>query len=334
MLPGMEADPTMAVLQEGRFACPGARVGHAGDATAGTGCSLVLMDRPARYAVHVGGGASSLRQVAAVFAGHSVTMADAFLVAGGSAYGLDAAGGVLRALEALGRGTPVGRMVVPAVPAAAVFDLFVGTTRPDAATGAAAVADARPDDAREGRVGAGSGCTVGKLLGLDRAMWGGVGVATLRWPDGLVVAALAVVNAFGNVRDPARGAFVAGARDGAGGFVDAEDALQAGWMGLASGTAGQNTTIGVVATNGRLDGVGCHRAAALAAIALPDCIRPCWTGVDGDVVFLGATGDMAADPHQVGVGARRALERAIVRAVTAANAGGGMPGEAPDWGNA
>ncbi len=324
----MEADPTDMVIQEGSFHCPGVRVGHAGDADLGSGCSVVVLDHASRYAVHVGGGAASLRQVAAVFAGHSVTMADAFLVSGGSAYGLDATGGVLRALEAAGRGTPVGRMVVPAVPSAAVFDLFVGSTRPGPEMGAAAVVDARFADGREGRIGAGSGCTVGKLLGLDRAMWGGVGVATAVWPDGLTVSALAVVNAFGNVRDPDSGDFVAGARDGAGGFVDAERALIGGWMGLASGTAGQNTTIGVVVTNGTLDGVGCTRAATLAATALPDCIRPCWTGVDGDVVFLAATGRQVADAHQVGIGACRALQRAIVRAVTVANVDGPLPGDA------
>lgn len=327
----METDFTNSEVLAGTFSCPGVRVGHAGGADLGTGCSVVVMERPARYAVHVGGGASSLRQVAAVFPGHSVTMADAFLVTGGSAYGLDASGGVLRVLEAEGRGTPVGRMVVPAVPTAAVFDLFQGSTRPDPAMGAAAVRDARLEDRREGRVGAGSGCTVGKLLGLDRAMWGGVGVATVQWPHGLAVSAMAVVNAFGNVRDPDSGVFVAGARDGGGGFVDAEDALAAGWMSLAPGTSGQNTTIGVVVTNGTLDGVGCTRAAALASVAMPECLRPCWTGVDGDVVFLGATGDLPADAHQVGIGARRALQCAIVRAVRAANAAGTLPGESATW---
>ena len=294
---------------------------------------VVVMDCPARYAVHVGGGASSLRQVAAVFPGHSVTMADAFLVTGGSAYGLDSAGGVLRVLEAEGRGTPVGRMVVPAVPTAAVFDLFQGKTRPDPAMGAAAARDARPDDDREGRIGAGSGCTVGKVLGPDRAMWGGVGVATVTWPDGLAVAALAVVNAFGNVRDPDSGTFVAGARDLSGGFIDAEEALAAGWMNLAPGSSGQNTTIGVILTNGSLDGVGCTRAAVLASVAMPECLRPCWTGVDGDVVFLGTTGACAADAHQIGIGGRRALQCAIVRAVRSANAVGAPPGESAAWEN-
>jgi L-aminopeptidase/D-esterase-like protein len=161
--------------------------------------------------------------------------------------------------------------------------------------GYAAVLDANPDDEREGRVGAGSGCTVGKVAGIDRAMWGGVGVATAKWPNGLHVAALVVVNAFGNIIDPKTGQTVAGARDltKPGAFISAEASLIDGFMARMTG---MNTTIGIVITNAKLSGSECYRAATLAS-----------------------------DSHQVGVGANAVLQRAIVRAAIAANLDGSLP---------
>lgn len=286
----------------------------------------MVLPRAVPYAVHVGGGASSLRQVAAQVPGHSVTVADAFLVTGGSAFGLDASGGVLAGLEAQGRGTAVGRMRVPAVPAAAIFDLYVGDpkARPDGAMGSAALAAARPGTVAEGRVGAASAATVGKILGLDRASWGGLAVATVRLDGGLVVSALAVVNAFGNVVDPRTGAFVAGPRDGLGGFADTEEAILAGALSRFA-SAPSNTTVGIVVTNGILDRSRCLRATWLAAQAMPLCLRPAWSALDGDTLFLAATGEVPAEPHAVGIAGREALARAIVRAVTLAN----PPGS--DW---
>jgi L-aminopeptidase/D-esterase-like protein len=155
-------------------------------------------------------------------------------------------------------------------------------------------------------------------------MWGGVGLATAVGPGDLRVAALAVVNAFGNVRDPVTGTWVAGVRDGSGGFVDVEEAMLSGALArrrveLLSG----NTTICVVVTNARLDPAECLRASVLGGQALIRAIRPCQTAMDGDVVFLASTGDLVGDSHQVGVAAARALERAIVRAAAVSNPPGG-----------
>ncbi|NOZ00393.1 MAG: peptidase S58 family protein, partial [Deltaproteobacteria bacterium] len=260
----------------------------------------------------------SMRQVSALVPNHSVSAADAVLVCGGSAYGLDAAGGVLAWLEEQGRGTRVGSMRVPSVPSAAVFDLFTGNgrVRPDRAMGRDACLDAREAGILEGRVGAGAGATVGKLMGLERAAWGGVGVAGVELPGGLVVTAMAVVNAFGSVRDPETRAFVAGAFADDGLPADPTELVMAGVMGerLRSMT---NTTIGVIVTNASLDQDACRRAAVMAGQALPDCIVPCQTMVDGDMVFAASAGEIMADPHQVGIAGRKALSRAVIRAVTA-----------------
>jgi L-aminopeptidase/D-esterase-like protein len=319
-----DSTPARVPVDEGAFECPDVAVGHAAHPSGSTGCTVMVLPRACPYAVHVGGGASSLRQVAALVPGHSVTVADAFLVTGGSAYGLDAAGGVLAGLEARGRGTVVGRMRVPAVPTVALFDLYVGDpdARPDQAMGAAALAAARVGAPEEGRVGAASAASVGKILGVERASWGGLAVATVRLDGGLVVSALAVVNAFGSVVDPRTGGFVAGPHDGLGGFVDTEEAILAGALAARFASSPSNTTIGLIVTNGRLDGDRCSRAAWIAAQAMPMCLRPAWTAVDGDTVFLAATGEVAAEPHAVGIAGREALMRAIVRAVTLANVPG------------
>jgi len=317
-----DSRPAPVPVLEGVFDCPGVSVGHATH-PGRTGCSVVVLPRACPYAVHVGGGATSLRQVAGLVPGHSVTVADAFVVAGGSAYGLDASGGVLAGLEAEGRGTAVGRMRVPAVPAAAIFDLYVGDpmARPDAAMGASALAAATVGGSGEGRVGAGTMATVGKILGVDRASWGGIGQASVHLDGGVVVSALAVVNAFGGVVDPRTGAFVAGPRDGLGGIADTEEAILAGALSRFASPP-SNTTIGIVVTNGTMDTLRCTRSAWLAAQAMPACLRPAWSAVDGDVVFLAATGEVAAEPHAVGIAGREALVRAIVRAVTLANVPG------------
>jgi L-aminopeptidase/D-esterase-like protein len=316
-------------VRDGWAAGIGAAVGHAQVPGARTGCTVVVLPGASPYAALSAGGATSSRQVAALQRDHSVTVADAFLVAGGSAFGLDATGGALRWLERRGRGTRVGSMRVPAVPSVAVFDLPLNPdgSRPGVAEGEAACEAARPDVVPEGRVGAGSGTTVGKVLGLAHAMWGGVGAATVVVPGGPTVSALVVVNAFGNVCDPASGACVAGARDPSGGFADAEALLMGGLMGAHLRSMAGNTTVALVVTDGRLDAAGCLRASVLAAQALPLCVRPCQTAVDGDTVLLASVGDKEADAHQVGLAARHAVVRAVLRAVRLANPpGGDFPG--------
>lgn len=317
---GTRPEPVPVI--EGEFRCPGVAVGSVSHPSGSTGCTVVVMPHASPYAAHVGGGATSLRQVAGLVPGHSVAVADAFLLAGGSAYGLDASGGVLAGLEARGRGTAVGRMRVPAVPAAALFDLGVGdpTVRPDAALGRAALESAREGAVDEGRAGAATAATVGKLLGVDRASHGGQAVATVELGGGLVVSALAAVNAFGSVLDPRTGLFVAGPRQDDGALLDTEATILGGALSRFAGPS-SNTTLAVVCTNGKLSRDACLRAAWLASQALPLCVRPSWTALDGDVVFLAATGAVAAEPHAVGIAAREALVRAIVRAVRLANAG-------------
>jgi len=304
-------------IADGTTGLPGILVGHYSDHAALTGCTVVVLPRACHYAVHVMGGATSFRQVAGIVRNHSVDVADAILITGGSAFGLDATGGVLEWLEGQGRGTRVGSMRVPSVPTAAVFDLFVGDgdVRPRGKAGLSACKEASEGLVIEGRIGAGTGATVGKLLGLNRASWGGVGVSGIRLEKGVVVTAVAVVNAFGNVYDPKTGEFLAGARADDGQPTDSDELVMAGVMDdrLRSLT---NTTIGVVLTNAGLDQRACARAAEMAGQALPGCIRPCQTAVDGDMVFLASTGETEADPHQIGTAGRKALSRAIVRAVT------------------
>ena len=311
-------------LPEGCTGIEGVRVGHAADPEALTGCTVIVCPDRGPYGVHASGGAISTRQVSALVRGHAVRWCDAVLVCGGSAYGLDAAGGVLRWLEERGRGTPVGTMRVPSVPSAALFDLFVGDSqvRPDARMGRAACECATADRVPEGRVGAGIGATVGKALGMDRACWGGVGLASLRLPSGAVVAAVAVVNAFGNVHDPETGRCIAGARREDGTFEDAESAILRGLL-FDRIHAMQNTTIGVVVSDAALSADGCGRAAVIGAQAIPRCIRPAETLLDGDIVFVVSCGDrLPSEPQMVGIAGRIALERAIVRAVTAGDRAG------------
>jgi len=297
----------------------GVRIGHAGDPVGLTGCTVVLLPPGSKGGVEVRGGAPGTRETDLLRPANLVEEVHAFLITGGSAFGLDSAGGALRWLEERGRGVALGTMRVPAVPTVTVFDLTFGIpgVRPDASTGYAACEAAVAHPVAEGRVGAGAGTAVGKVLGPGRAMWGGVGAATVEFQSGLKVAALAVVNAFGNIHDPETGQCVAGARDMSGGFVDAEHLVLLGILGQR--LRGDATTVGVVVTNGDLSPTECRRAAVIASQAFPACIRPCWTAVDGDSVLLASVGEEEAEAHQVGVAGRSALVRAILRAVAIAN---------------
>lgn len=303
----------------------GLKVGHAQDMDALTGCTVLLFPEPAIYAAYALGGGVSVRQVSALIPGHALHRADAVMVCGGSAYGLDAAGGVMAWLEKRGRGIKIGQVLVPSVPTVAIFDLLVGagSVRPDQRMGWMACEAAREHEVLEGRVGAGAGATVGKVLGVERASWGGVGVATVKSFHGVSVFALAVVNAFGNVHDPDSRVCLAGARDEDGAFVDAQALVAKGLLQERSHLQlSGNTSVGVVVTDAHLNAQGCLRAAILASQALARCIYPSSTAVDGDIVFFCACGTKAAsDPNALGVLGAEALSRAIVRAVTVGGAG-------------
>ena len=308
----------------------GIAVGHASDAEGGTGLTVVRgIDAAMRCSAAIIGRATGTRELDASSPFHLVDRIDAVVLTGGSAYGLDSAGGVMRWMEERGRGFPVGAGVVPIVPAAVVFDLAPFgrfDARPTAAMGHAAAESASSRHIAQGSVGAGTGTTVGKAAGRTGMMKGGVGLATVS-SDALVVGAIAVVNAFGDVRD-ASGRILAGARSDGGGFADARALLAAGVTHRRFGeTAMQNTTLAVVATNIVLSRVELRQLAFAASAALYRRITPTGTSVDGDIIFaLGPMAGDAAPVMQVESLAVDALEQAIENAVRFAVGREGVPG--------
>ena len=303
------------------FAPCGLVVGHATDVDGATGCTVVRGAGAAfRCGVHVPGRATGSRELALLEPAHHVDRIDALLLTGGSAYGLDAAAGVMRWMEERGRGYSVGSGVVPIVPAAVIFDLApLGRfdARPTPAMAYQACNDATAD-VREGSVGAGTGATVGKAGGPAGSMKGGVGVGAEDAGD-LSVRALAVVNALGDVRD-ATGRIIAGARGPDGDWLDTEAMLARGVTEPPTRfdqVAGRSTTLCVVCTNAALDRVQLGALARAASAALYRRITPVATLFDGDVVFATAPldGGVTAPPLQVEALAVRALSTAIERAV-------------------
>lgn len=309
-------------------AVPGLSVGHYTDAAAATGCTVVLGPPDGmRAAAYVRGRATGTRELDALSPGHLVPAIHALLLTGGSAYGLGAADGVMRWLARRGRGFPVGAGVVPIVPAAVIFDL-APLGRPDrwpTADGGVAACEAAGAEVAEGSVGAGTGATVGKVLGAAGAMKGGLGTWAERSGD-VVVGALAVVNAFGDVRDGA-GQIIAGAR-GRKGFVDAARYLaDGGPPGGSFATPGANTTLVVVGTNIRVERTQLVEIARSAADALAQRITPVGTQFDGDVVFALSAGDgQPPTALMVELLAQRATATAIERAVRMARGTKEVPG--------
>jgi L-aminopeptidase/D-esterase-like protein len=295
-------------------------IGHATDAAGATGCTVVRGATGAfRCGVHVLGRATGTREIDSLTPGHLVDRVDAIFLTGGSAYGLDAAAGVMRWMEERQRGFPVGAGVVPIVPSAVVFDLApLGRfdARPTAAMAYDACERATPDVV-EGSVGAGTGATVGKVAGPDACMKGGIGCGAAE-SGTVVVRALAVVNALGDVRNR-EGHIVAGARDDDGHWIDSEQWLARAPSGASDfgRIAGHNTTLCVVSTNAMLDRVQLAAVARAASAALYRRITPVGTSVDGDVVFATAPaeGGVSALPAVVELLAVRALEIAIERGV-------------------
>jgi len=306
---------------------PGFRVGHAGDRAGCTGCTVILCPDGATAGVDIRGSASGTRELDALSPMHLVPGVHAVLLAGGSAFGLDAAGGVMRFLEERGVGFDVGVTRVPIVPAAILFDLRLGSARarPDAAMAYAACQAAVERDIPEGSVGAGTGASVGKLFGLAQAMKSGVGVARRRLGDDVRLGALAVVNAFGDVCHPDSGSLLAGARVAPDRMelIDTAEAMRQG--ALPPGFRGENTTLAVVATNARLTKLQATKLAQVAQHGLIRAIRPVHTTLDGDLVIALASGEVAGDQNALGIAAADALAEAIVRAVTQATSLGGLP---------
>jgi L-aminopeptidase/D-esterase-like protein len=315
---------------------PGIRVGQADDYEALTGCTVVLCEGGAVGGVDVRGGAPGTRETDLLRPMHLVQRVHAVLLAGGSAFGLDAASGVVRYLEErrIGFDTRIAR--VPIVPAAILFDLGIGRkdVRPDAAMGYEACRRASNRRPAEGNAGAGMGATVGKIFGMAGAMKSGIGTAGVDLGGGAVVGALVAVNCLGDVVD-AEGRILAGARPvrlgplrlgGRGLFADTMRILRTAPGRTILRLAGRaNTLLGVVATNARLTKEQANLVAQMAHDGVARAIRPAHTLLDGDTVFCLSTGSRRLDVNLVGAFAAEAVARAIERAVTAAHGAGGLP---------
>ncbi|NTU82639.1 MAG: P1 family peptidase [Chloroflexales bacterium] len=309
---------------------PGITVGHAQDLETLTGVTVVLTPRGAMGGVDVRGGAPGTRETDLLAPEASMQEVHAVAICGGSAMGLAAVTGVVDWLREGGFGFDAGIARVPIVPAAVIFDLALGSARfPDAAMGYAACA-AAGTATEEGCVGAGAGATVGKLLGMSAAMKSGIGTWSETLPDGTMVGALVVVNAFGDVRCES-GSLIAGVRDPETGRLASAMALLRDprllpAFGGARGREGTNTTIAVVATDATLTKPEARKLAQMAQDGLARTISPIHTPFDGDTVFVLATGRRPA-PHMVVLGsiAAEVLARAVERAALAATGMGGLP---------
>lgn len=309
-------------------AVPGIKVGHYTLAARPTGCTVVLAEAGATAAVDVRGAAPATRETDVLDPVNSVQVAHAIVLAGGSAFGLDSASGVMRYLEEKKIGFAFGPAHVPIVPAAALFDLSVGdgTIRPTADCGYRAATSATTAPVAEGSVGAGAGATIGKAGGAAHAMKGGIGSASIQLPNGIIVSALVALNAFGDVIDPDTGKVLAGARKADGRtFADARTLLRAGAVAFDAGS--QNTTLGVIATNARLTKTEARRIAQMAHDGYARALAPVHTPVDGDTVFVLATGSRGgpASVGQVGAIAADVMATAIVRAARQATSVAGYP---------
>jgi L-aminopeptidase/D-esterase-like protein len=315
---------------------PGVEVGHAQDAAALTGCSVILFRKGAVAGVDVRGSAPGTRETDLLNPINLVQKVNAILLAGGSAFGLDAAGGVMRYLAERKIGFNAGVARVPIVPAAILFDLGLGRSdiRPDAAMGYQACVNASGTEARQGNVGAGTGASVGKLFGNALAMKSGLGSTCLEVGGGVKVGAIVAVNAFGDVTQD--GGIIAGLRSGrvgpvkVGGREDFADTLEmlktfAGRnvLGLTTRT---NTVIGVVATNALLTKAEATKVAQMAQDGLARTIRPAHTMLDGDTIFAASSGSKKSSVTTIGAFAAEAVAQAILQAVQTAESAGGLPG--------
>lgn len=302
---------------------PNIRVGHDTNLEAGTGCTVIICDTPAVGGIDVRGGAPATRETDLLRPLNMVEGVHAILLTGGSAFGLDAASGVMRYLAERNIGFDVGVAKVPIVPAAAIFDLGFGSAsvRPDADAGYRACEQATSDPVAQGNIGAGTGATVGKLLGPAFMMKGGLGSASMRMDDGTLVGAIVAVNALGDVIDPLTQQVIAGTRNPIGGFI-------------ASNPFG-NTTIAVVATSASLSKDSANKVAQMAHNGLAQAIRPAHTMFDGDTVFALALGTAsqvgttqataALQVSIIGAAAATTLARAIIKAVRNATELHGVP---------
>jgi L-aminopeptidase/D-esterase-like protein len=298
----------------------GILVGHATDLTGYTGCTVILCEEGAVCGLDVRGSAAGTRQVDSLSLSHIVEQIHAVLLCGGSSFGLDAATGVVKFLEEKGIGFDVGVARIPIIPSAVIFDLFFGDAkaRPTAAMGYEACINAK-ETVDEGSVGAGTGATVGKLFEVSRAMKGGIGTSSIVMPDGLIVGALVVVNAFGDIIDNITGKIIAGARvsEESLEFAHTSDSLKKGIVKKQFGLI--NTTLGVVATNARFNKRDITKVAQISQCGLIKTISPVHTTFDGDLIFALSSGKIEADINRVGVLSEFVIAEAVKRAIKKAD---------------
>lgn len=311
----------------GLTSIPGFKVGHAQDPEALTGCTVILCPPNTVGGVDQRGGAPGTRETDLLHPMHLVNIVNAILLTGGSAFGLDAAAGVMRYCEENKMGVNVGPTHVPIVPAAVLFDLGVGDpkVRPDAEMGYQACINASEEQPAEGNVGAGTGATVGKILTMKMATKSGIGTANIDLGGGGKVAAIVAVNAFGDVVDPENGEIIAGARR-IKGFADTVKVMKS-FVGkkVMSFAFAENTVIGVVATNVKLNKEQITRVAQMAHNGLARTIRPAFSMFDGDTIFALSAGEVEMDLNIVGAYAAIAYQDAILRAVRSAEKVAGLP---------
>jgi len=318
-------------------AIPGLKVGQAQNTAAVTGCTVVICEQGAVAGVDQRGGAPGTRETDLLHPMHMVEKIHAIVLTGGSAYGLDAAAGVMQYLEENNIGLNVGVGRVPIVPAAVLFDLAIGDPhiRPDKQMGYQACLNATNEPVKQGNCGAGTGATVGKILGMGQAMKSGIGSSVVHLGGGLQVAALIAVNAFGDVIDPQNGQIIAGARS-----IE-KGPIRIGDQGIFANTletmrtfagksilrfaSSQNTVIGVVATNARLTKEEANKVAQMSHNGLAKTIQPAHTMFDGDTIFCMATGSKKADVNLIGAYAVEAVSAAVTNAVKFADSYDDLP---------
>ncbi len=307
---------------------PGVRVGHASDYDSITGCTVILFDGVAEGAIDLRGGGTSTRQIDSLLPHNTFGKVQGILLTGGSAYGLDASGGVMRYLEERGQGFETGYgLVVPAVPTAVLFDLGIGNgkIRPDAKLGYEACLNAKSLPVEEGSVGVGTGATIGKLLGLKNATKGGIGSASYTFENGAVLGVLVAVNAFGDVVSIEDGGIIGGVRN-------PDDPMEfLGTVNLVKSevrkelVAFLSTTLAVVVTNVRFLKQELFRIAAIGQTGITRVISPSHTSADGDLVFAISCGESRGDANACGIIAAELISDAIINAVKKATSLGGIP---------
>jgi len=306
----------------------GIRVGHASDFEAITGCTVLLFENPVTAAVDLRGGGTSTRQIDSLLSHNTFGKIHAILLTGGSAYGLDAASGVVKYLEEKNIGLEAARgIVVPSVPTAVIFDLGIGDgrIRPDAEMGYEACVQAISSGVEEGSIGVGTGATIGKLMGLLQATKGGIGTESYTLKSGASVGVLAVVNAFGDIVSPENGKIIAGVRDCEKGheFPGTVNLFKQGIIRRADSY--QNTTLAVVVTNAGFSKSELLRISNMAQTGLAKVISPVHTVQDGDMVISVSSGEIKEDVNLVGIIAAEITQKAILRAVEKSNTLGGVP---------